>query len=433
MDSRSNFLGVDNPYYATWLPEQKPLVYRLGSTPEVHLMIRTKSIEDQLRQGRLDAKTLDSMFRRRIEDGANCSPFVSKAILATVKEVFPIGPDEADHQLGLGQIQLLVVSALEPAGKPMELCQKVTVRLTLDAGQDDFRVRLAYGVEGLRRARILRLTAEARDQGGLLSYEDLAFRLFNCGVRTIVRDVQALHRRELEVPSRGQQQDIGPGQTHRVQAVRLFLLGHQPNEIARRLYHTLGSIENYIKTRARCVISCTLSSPGSSVPRSVAFSPTKSMSSTTDSTHPAADSERGRSCGRESRSTIRRLVTNASRIPASCRSCWTVEDRGEGPQVTWHNEPVPITVDRALRPRSSPAGEEEQAFLGRESDQWLREMLDAGPVLYTDILNVGRTAGFTRDTLRRAKERIGATAYRDGFGPGSRFYWRLTGASSRAS
>ena len=217
-------------------------------------MIRTKSIEDQLRRGRLDAKTLDSMFRRQIEEGANCSPFVSKAILATVKEVFPIGPEEADHQLGLGQIQLLVVAAQEPAGKPLEQCQKVTVRLTLDAGQDDFQVRLAYGVEGLRRTRILRLTAEARDQGGWLSYEDLAFRLFNCGVRTIVRDVQALRRRELEVPSRGQQQDIGPGQTHRVQAVRLFLLGHQPNEIARRLYHTLGSIENYITTFARVVI-----------------------------------------------------------------------------------------------------------------------------------------------------------------------------------
>ncbi len=217
-------------------------------------MIRTKSIEDQLRHGRLNAKTLHSMFRRRIEEGANCSPFVSEAILGAVKEVFPIGRDEPDNQLGLGQIQLLVVAAEEPAGKPLEQCQKVTVRLTLDAGQEDYQVRLAHGVEGLRRCRILRLTAEARDQGGLLSYEDLAFRLFNCGVRTIVRDVQALRRRELEVPSRGQQQDIGPGQTHRVQAVRLFLRGRQPNEIARQLYHTLGSIENYITTFARVVL-----------------------------------------------------------------------------------------------------------------------------------------------------------------------------------
>jgi len=217
-------------------------------------MIRTKVIEETLREGRLNAKTVDSLFRRRIEQGANCSPFLSQAILDTVKEVFAIGPQDADHQLGLGRIRLLVVAAGEPAGKSLEQCQKVNVQLTLDAGQEDYQLRLEYGVEGLRRSRILRLTAEAREQGGLLSYEDLAFRLFNCGIRTIVRDVQALRRRQIEVPSRGQQRDIGPGQTHRVQAVRLYLQGLEANEIARRLYHTLGSIDNYITTFARVVV-----------------------------------------------------------------------------------------------------------------------------------------------------------------------------------
>jgi Protein of unknown function (DUF1670) len=217
-------------------------------------MMRTKFLEEKFRQGRLDAKTLDNLFRRKIEQGANCSPFVSQAILTTVKEIYPLDPDDVDRQLGLGQIKLLVVAAEEPAGKPLEQCQKVTVRLTLDAAQEDYQIRLTHGVEGLRRSRILRLTAEARDQGGLLSYEDLAFRLFNCGVRTIVRDVQALRRRAIEVPTRGQQQDIGPGQTHRVQAVRLYLQGLEANEVARRLYHTLGSIENYITTFARVVI-----------------------------------------------------------------------------------------------------------------------------------------------------------------------------------
>jgi hypothetical protein len=214
-------------------------------------MIRTKFLEEQFRQGRLDAKTLDNLFRRRIEQGANCAPFVSQAILNTVKEIYPLDSDDADRQLGLGQIKLLVVAATEPAGKPLDQCQKVTVCLTLDAAREDYQIRLAHGVEGLRRARILRLTAEARDQGGLLSYEDLAFRLFNCGVRT---DVQALRRRGVEVPTRGQQRDIGPGQTHRVQAVRLYLQGLEANEIARRLYHALSSIENYITTFARVVI-----------------------------------------------------------------------------------------------------------------------------------------------------------------------------------
>jgi hypothetical protein len=216
-------------------------------------MMRNKLLDEQHRQHRLDAKTLDSQFRREIEEGANCSPFVSQAILQTVKDVFAFTAETGNNALGLGQIKLLVVAAEESAGKSLDQCQKVTVTLTLDAGLEDYQTRLAYGVDGLRRARLLRMTAEAREQGGLLSYEDLAFRLFNCGVRTIVRDVAELRRRHVEVPSRGQQQDIGPGQTHRVQAVRLYLQGLEANEIARRIYHTLSSIENYLTTFARIV------------------------------------------------------------------------------------------------------------------------------------------------------------------------------------
>jgi hypothetical protein len=216
-------------------------------------MIRSRGVEDKMRQQRADAKTLDNLFRRRIEAGANCPPFVSQAILLTAKEVFPLDPEQVASQLGLGQLKLLVVAATEPAGKALEDCQKVTVCLTLDAGQDDFEVRVRRGVIGLRRARLLRLASEAREQGGLLSHEDLAFRLLNCGLRTTVRDLNALRRAGVEVPTRGQQQDIGPGQTHRAQAVRLFLQGLEPNEVAHRLYHTLASIENYLTTFARVV------------------------------------------------------------------------------------------------------------------------------------------------------------------------------------
>jgi len=216
-------------------------------------MIRSRGLEDKMRRQRADAKTLDNLFRRRIEAGANCSPFVSDAILKTAKEVFPLDPQQIDSQFALGQVKLLVVAAHEPAGKALEDCQKVTVRLTLDAGQDDFEIRARRGVIGLRRARLLRLACEAREQHGLLSHEDLGYRLLNCGLRTIVRDIQVLRRAGVAVPTRGQQQDIGPGQTHRAQAVRLFLLGKEPNEIAHALYHSLASIENYLTTFARVV------------------------------------------------------------------------------------------------------------------------------------------------------------------------------------
>lgn len=217
-------------------------------------MMRNKLVEEKERQQRLDSKTLDNQFRRRIEEGASCSPFVSQAILLTAKEVYPLSPQDEGANLGLGQLRLLVVAANEPAGKALEECQKVTVRLTLDAGIEDFELRARYGVIGLRRARVLRLATEACEQGGLLTYEDLAYRLLNCGVRTIIRDVAEFQKEGVNVTTRGQQQDIGPGQTHRVQAVRLYLEGFEANEIARRLYHTMSSIENYVTTFARVVL-----------------------------------------------------------------------------------------------------------------------------------------------------------------------------------
>ncbi len=217
-------------------------------------MLRTKTIEDQLRKGRLKAKTLDNMFRRRIEEGANCAPFVSQAILKTVKELYPHDHEDLHQQLDVGQIKLLVVAAEEPPGKSLEQGQKVPVVLTFDAGQDDLEVRACRGVVGLRRTRILRMCCQAREQGGLLSYEDLAYRLLNCGTRTLVRDVEHLCKQGLVVPTRGQQQDIGPGQTHRVKAVELFLQGHEPREIAQRIYHSLSSIENYITTFGRVAL-----------------------------------------------------------------------------------------------------------------------------------------------------------------------------------
>ena len=42
-------------------------------------------------------------------------------ILDTVKEVHFLAPEDADHQLSLGQIKLLIVAAEESAGKPLSI------------------------------------------------------------------------------------------------------------------------------------------------------------------------------------------------------------------------------------------------------------------------------------------------------------------------
>jgi putative DNA primase/helicase len=128
------------------------------------------------------------------------------------------------------------------------------------------------------------------------------------------------------------------------------------------------------------------------------------------------------------------MLDNGGNVaPPAPTLTYVIEDRGHGPQVTWSNEPVHVSVKQALRPMSSPPDVEEHAYYGRESDKWLCEMLTAGPVPLSRVMSDGDIAGFTPGMLRRAKERTGVIAYREGFGRGSRFYWKLNDESDCAS
>ncbi len=127
---------------------------------------------------RLAAKSLDTRFRHEIQHGLSCFPFEAEAVLQVVKEVYfpfldaelPMGPP--------GKITLIAVSADEPAGKPVAECQKATVCLTLHRGSADDRLLHQHGAVAFRRARIPDLCQEALSQGGLLTAEDLAYRVF---------------------------------------------------------------------------------------------------------------------------------------------------------------------------------------------------------------------------------------------------------------
>lgn len=68
-------------------------------------------------------KTLDSVFLRQVESGANCPPFVSNAILNTAKHIFHLGESRSDGNLKPGQMKVIGVIASEPAGKRLSECQ----------------------------------------------------------------------------------------------------------------------------------------------------------------------------------------------------------------------------------------------------------------------------------------------------------------------
>lgn len=202
-----------------------------------------KSAQDR----RLGLKTQEHQLKAEAIKGAGLSPWEAEVLVEVVNEV--LCGDPADRPLAPGQMRYLCVKASEGAGKPIEQCQTTPVVLTMLDGEDF----TAGCPQRLRQRRMVRLVEEARAQEGLLSQEDLA-RLLGCDVRTVRRDARELRVREgIHLATRGQEKDIGPGVTHRDQAVRLWLEGHEPLAVARRLSHTLHSVERYIGHFCRVV------------------------------------------------------------------------------------------------------------------------------------------------------------------------------------
>jgi diguanylate cyclase (GGDEF)-like protein len=158
-----------------------------------------------------------------------------------------------DRGLGVGRLRITGVLASEPAGKSLRDCEYGECLVTYDAGGEDQEVRRRFGVTGLRRLKLLRIATEAHEQGIDLTQEDLAYRILNCGLKTIKRDIAYFRKQGLFLPTRGQQKDIGPVLAHQVEAVRLSIEGKAPWDIARKILHPPRAISRYLGTFARAV------------------------------------------------------------------------------------------------------------------------------------------------------------------------------------
>ena len=211
---------------------------------------RTKEALDRLRY-----KTLDAKFLTEIQQGLNCSPFEAEAVVQVVKEVYFPFLDQDVPTPPPGKISLMTVCADEPAGRPIAECSKQVVCLTLHRGAEDDRILHERSPQAFRRARIPELCQEALSQGGLLTCEDLAHRIFFVSPRTITRDLLALREADggVMIPLRSAVHDIGPVLTHRTEIVRLALQGKTTTQICRILRHSVEAVGNYLSTFARCV------------------------------------------------------------------------------------------------------------------------------------------------------------------------------------
>ena len=203
-------------------------------------------------QGRLAAKDLDHQFRNRIEQGMGCSPFVSEAIVTVVHDVYlPVLDTQAN--LKPGQMLFQCLSKRNGSTTRIADAEQVTVVLTIDGGRVDQDVRKQKGIDGLRRFRICRLCSEAYNQGGLLTVEDIAYRLLNVGERTIVRDLSLIRKDGENPPLRSTIKDMGRTISHKAILIKNWLKGDELSDLNRKYNHSFSAIESYINTFKRVV------------------------------------------------------------------------------------------------------------------------------------------------------------------------------------
>jgi len=211
----------------------------------------TSSYENQDRRSLI--KNISSRMKNLAVQGAGLSKWEADVLVDVIEEVYFTEPGL--REISEGQIKRNCISTSEGPGKELKDCQLVTVILTLFDKNDPLdlssQTNEGRSIE-IRQRRLMRIASEAKDQGGLLSQEDLG-ELLMCDVRTIRRDVQTLKKKGIVIPTRGTIKDIGPGVTHREIAVRLWVEGKEPVAIKSHINHHIKSVENYLEKFKRVV------------------------------------------------------------------------------------------------------------------------------------------------------------------------------------
>jgi len=199
---------------------------------------------------RLESKNAKNAIIQKLSQDFNLTPIIAEAFYQQVSVYFS---EHSNISLSSGEVSYEAVCSTEPAGKHIRLTRKVTCRLKLMDINSDFDALANFGLAGMRRLRIERLTRQAYDQGALLSYEDIAFLLTTSTV-TVKRDFAALRRNGKTIPTRGWHHDMGRGTTHKTQILDLYLQGYLFSEIEARTHHSETVVQHYIQDFSRIVL-----------------------------------------------------------------------------------------------------------------------------------------------------------------------------------
>jgi len=132
-------------------------------------------------------------------------------------------------------------------GKSMAQTKLLPVVLDIISESDIEDMKTPLHHRELRIKKVERWTNQAYEQGGTLSQLDLAV-LFSVNEFTAgnyVREYQSIYNRKL--PTRGNVQLIGSGQTHKREIITDYLNGYLVPSICQRTNHSKEAVERYIR------------------------------------------------------------------------------------------------------------------------------------------------------------------------------------------
>ena len=203
---------------------------------------------DEQMVARQATKTVEHHFVRTLIEEFQFAPRVAQAVLAEAQESLM----SAGKEPGTGQIRVILTQRRAGHGQALTKTASREVLWTINAGAEDQQILTAHGRQALRQARIMRLLDEALDQGAAATQEDLALAL-NVGMRTIKRDCKELAAQGVYLPTRGNLQGIGRGQTHKALIVGRWLRGETYDQLMLSTRHSLTCIRRYIQSFVRIV------------------------------------------------------------------------------------------------------------------------------------------------------------------------------------
>jgi len=206
-------------------------------------MISVNECRSAQSDARLSFKTQDHALMRRSMEGAGLTRWEAQVLPTVVHDIY--FNDAGARPQRDGQIRFQCVSLSAGAGLPLSECPLVSVTLTTLDLTSDREVYRSQGAVAQRRGKLLRITEEAREQGGVLTQEDLGV-LLCCNERTVRRDIAALRAKGIHIATRGYLKDIGPTLTHKGLAIRHWLQGKEPVAVARAINHSLAAVERYL-------------------------------------------------------------------------------------------------------------------------------------------------------------------------------------------